>query len=264
MYPGDNGGIPRIDDATISTVLESYLPERARLVELLAGLDDAQWALPTECPAYSVKGIASHILGDDLSLLSRQRDGAVQGLVLMAERMPGVDFRALLDGFNDQWVEAARFLSPPLLLHLLELAGEWTHRYYCDVDPNAPGEPVPLFGIDFGDSSPFWHAIAREYLERWAHHSQIRRALGLESLSDSPFLEVGHAVIATVAGAPSGDGAGGTDDSNSRWVIGPIDLGTRQQAADILTLGHSAAEVTALVEGPDDVVHEFAARVGRR
>src|SRR5690606_21610627 len=116
-------------------------------------------------------------LGDDLSLLSRQRDGAVQGLVLMAERMPGADFRALLDGFNDQWVEATRFLSPPLLLHLLDLAGQWTHRYYCEIDPNAPGEPVPLFGAPFGQSSPFWHAIAREYLERWAHHSQIRRAL---------------------------------------------------------------------------------------
>jgi uncharacterized protein (TIGR03083 family) len=256
--------MPRIDDATISTVLDLYLPERARLTELLAGLDDAQWALPTECPAYSVKGIATHILGDDLSLLSRQRDRAVQGLVLVAERMPGADFRELLDGFNDQWVEAARFLSPPLLLQLLDLAGEWTHRYYCDVDPNAPGEPVPLFGVAFGDSSPFWHAIAREYLERWAHQSQIRRALGLGSLADSPFLEVGHAIIATVAGAPTVDGAGPTDASEPLWVIGPIHLGPRQQAADILTLGHSAAEVIALVEGPDDAVQAFAARVGRR
>ncbi len=260
----DNGGMPRIDDTTISTVLGVYLTERACLIELLASLDDAQWALPTECPAYSVKGIATHILGDDLSLLSRQRDRAVQGLVLMAERMPGADFRALLDGFNDQWVEAAHFLSAPLLLQLLDLAGEWTHRYYCDIDSNAPGEPVPLFGVAFGDSSPFWHAIAREYLERWAHHSQIRRALGLGSLADSPFLEVGHAIIATVAGAPTGDGAGPSDDSGSQWAIGPIDLGSRQQAADILTLGHSAAEVTSLVEGPDDVVGEFAVRAGRR
>jgi hypothetical protein len=30
-----------------------------------------------------------------------------------------------------------------------------------------------MFGVPFGESSPFWHAIAREYLERWAHHSQI-------------------------------------------------------------------------------------------
>lgn len=260
----DNGGVPRIDDSSISTVTDLYLPERARLIEFLVTLDDAQWALPTECPAYTVKGIATHILGDDLSLLSRQRDGAVQGLVLIAERMPGADFRGLLDVFNDQWVEAARFLSPPLLLELLDLAGQWTHRYYCDIDPNAPGEPVPLFGVAFGDSSPFWHAIAREYLERWAHHSQIRRALGLGSLADSPFLDVGHAIIASVAGAPTGDGATSANDSDTPWTIGPIVLGARQRAADILTLAHSAPEVAALVEGPDDAVHQFAARVGRR
>jgi uncharacterized protein (TIGR03083 family) len=260
---GEDGGMPRIDAATISNVLGAYLPERARLIQLLADLDDEQWALATECPAYSVKGVVSHILGDDLSLLSRQRDGAAPGLVGMAERMPGADFRALLDGFNDQWVEATRFLSTTLLIELLDLAGHWTYRYYCDVDPAAPGEPVPMFGVGFGDSSPFWHAIAREYLERWAHHSQIRRALGLGSLAEAPFLETGHAIIATVAGAPT-EGTIPPVDNDSMWTIGPIVLGGRSQAADILTLGHSAQEVTALVEGPHDLVREFAARVGRR
>jgi uncharacterized protein (TIGR03083 family) len=254
--------MPNIDGATISTVLDVYPPERARLIQLLADLDDEQWACPTECPAYTVHGIASHILGDDLSLLSRQRDGAMPGLVLMAERTPGADFRALLDGFNDQWVEATRFLSPPLLLHLLDLAGQWTHGYYCDIDPDASGEPVPMFGVGFGDSSPVWHAIAREYLERWAHHSQIRRALGLGSLSEAPFLETGHAIIATVAGAPKSEGTSAADDADS-WRIGPIVLGDRSQAADILTFGHSAQEVAALADGPPALVSEFAARVGR-
>ncbi len=256
--------MPRIDAATVSTVLDVYLPERTRLIDLLGMLDADQWALPTECPAYSVKGVATHILGDDLSLLSRQRDGAVQGLALMAERMPGSDFRSLLNGFNDQWVEAARFMSPQLLLHLLDLAGQWTERYYREIDPNEPGEPVPLFGVAFGDSSPFWHAIAREYLERFAHHSQIRRALGLGSLADSPFLDVGHDIIATVAGAPTGDHATGRGISDQPWTIGPLILGARQQAAGILTLGHTAAEVAVLVEGPRNLVDQFAERVGRR
>lgn len=261
---GESVRMPHIDESTIQSVLDVYLPERSQLVELLGRLDGEQWELPTECPAYSVKGIASHILGDDLSLLSRQRDGAVQGLVLMAERVPGADFRALLDGFNDQWVEASRFFSPVLLLELLDLAGRWTHGYYCDVDPTALGEPVQLFGVAFGESSPFWHAIAREYLERWAHHSQIRRALGLGSLADSPFLDVGHAIIATIAGAPTSGDEIGADDADQLWTIGPLVLGSRQQAADILTLGHTAAEVVALIEGPSDLVEQFAARVGRR
>lgn len=255
--------MPRIDSTTISFVLDAYLPERSKLIELLATLTADQWAQPTECPQYSVKGIATHILGDDLSLLSRQRDGAVQGLVLVAERMPGSDFGQLLDAFNDRWVEAARFLSPQLLVELLDLAGQWTHRYYRDVDPTAPGEPVPLFGVAFGDTSPFWHAIAREYLERWAHHSQIRRALGLGSLADSPFLDVGHAIIATVAEVPTGDREIDADDSDSVWKIGPLTLGNRHQTADILALGHSAVEVATLIDGPSDLVDLFAARVGR-
>ncbi|MEZ5179990.1 MAG: maleylpyruvate isomerase family mycothiol-dependent enzyme [Acidimicrobiales bacterium] len=243
-------------------MLDAYLPERARLIELLASLDEERWRLPTECPAYDVKGIAAHVLGDDLSLLSRQRDGAVQGLVLMAEQLPGADFRQLLDGFNDQWVHAVRFLSPALLLELLDLAGRWTHDYYRSVDPEEPGEPVPLFG--FLPDAPMWQAIAREYLERWAHHSQIRRALGLGSFADAPFLEVGHAIVATVAGANPADGAVPEDQPDRSWSIGPIVLGPRQQAADLLTLAHDAGEVAALVTGPDDVVEQFALRVGRR
>ncbi|MDH3707852.1 MAG: maleylpyruvate isomerase N-terminal domain-containing protein, partial [Acidimicrobiia bacterium] len=137
----------------ITVVTEVLDTERSQLLTLLASLDEAQWQQPTECPAYSVKGIATHVLGDDLSLLSRQRDGAVQGLVLVAERMPGADLRALLDAFNDQWVEAARFLSPPLLIELLRLSGQWSNTYYRDVDPTSPGEPVPMFEPAVGATS---------------------------------------------------------------------------------------------------------------
>ncbi len=47
-----------LDATSISTVLDVYRPERARLIETLSDLGDSQWALPTECPAYDVKGIA--------------------------------------------------------------------------------------------------------------------------------------------------------------------------------------------------------------
>jgi uncharacterized protein (TIGR03083 family) len=165
-----------IDAESISAVLEVLRPERSALLTTLESLGVEDWARPTECPAYSVKGIATHLLGDDLSLLSRRRDSAENGLVAMAADLPGADFQTLLDAFNDRWVAAARFLSTDLLIELLRLTGEWTARYYEAVDPRAPGEPVRLFAAD-GHSSPFWHAIAREYMERWVHHSQIRRAL---------------------------------------------------------------------------------------
>ena len=171
-------------------------PERAELLGLLRGLDDAAWSAPTECPAWTVKGVALHVLGDDVSLLSRQRDEATNGLMLYAETHPGLDFRALLDGFNEQWVEAAMFLSTALVIQLLELSGEWTDAFYGAVDLDRPCEPVGFFGGRLTPTvSPYWQAIAREYVERWVHQHQIRRALGRPDLG-AEFLEPAAATVA--------------------------------------------------------------------
>ena len=121
------------------------------------------------------------------------------GSPFLSAEMPSSDFRTLLNTFNDRWVAAARFLSPDLLVELLGLTGEWTAEYYESVDPLTDGEPVGLFGARQNESSPFWQAIAREYFERWIHHSQIRRALGLSSLSDRRFLGPGIEVVGAIA-----------------------------------------------------------------
>jgi uncharacterized protein (TIGR03083 family) len=126
-----------IDADSIAVVLDVLEPERAALVALLEGLEPGDWTRPTECPAYTIKGVASHVLGDDLSLLSRQRDGAEDGPVPLALDRPGADSRTLLDAFNDRWVAAAGFLSTELVVELLgltvvqsdELNEAWAVRY---------------------------------------------------------------------------------------------------------------------------------------
>jgi uncharacterized protein (TIGR03083 family) len=193
-------------------------PERSALLELLDALDEDEWRAPTECPEWTVKGVALHVLGDDLSLLSRQRDEALQGLILYSETRPGLSFRQLLDGFNEQWVEAALFLSPPLVIELLRLAGEWTAAFYMEVDPHRPGEPVGFFGAQgtasdstTSPTSPYWQAIAREYVERWVHQHQIRRALARADLGRG-FLEPAAATVGRsfAAHLPDFDAALGT------------------------------------------------------
>ena len=133
-------------------------PERKVLLDLLRDLPADAWNRPTECPEWTVKGIALHILGDDLSLLARQRDAAAQGLVLFAEDRPGLSFRELLDGFNEQWVTASQFLSNDLVIELLALVGDWSDNFYGAVgrDETRPGvrwvlrghEPVAVLEID--------------------------------------------------------------------------------------------------------------------
>jgi uncharacterized protein (TIGR03083 family) len=250
---------PMLGGPSISIVLNVYRPEREHMVALLERLGREDWDRRTECPAYSVKGIATHVLGDDFSLLSRQRDGSVQGLVLMAEKLPGASFRRLLDGFNDQWVDAARFLSTELLVELLRLTGEWTAHYYENIDPEQPGEPVGLFGTSFDSTSPYWQAIAREYLERWVHHSQIRRALEMPSLCDRRFLEPGVEVYAAITRVEPSVPA----EAEGVWGIGPVVLGPAQQTADILTWAHAVAKVRQLITGPKDFVELFAELTGR-
>lgn len=230
-------------------------PERAVLLDLLDSLTPDQWGLATECPGWTVQGIATHVLGDDLSLLARQRDAQLPGVLLLVPEHPGADFRQLLDTFNEGWVTAARFLSPRLVIELLRSSGEWTADFYSSVDLSSPGEPVGFFGST-GGSSPYWQAIAREYVERWVHQSQIRRAVGLPSLAEEAFLRAGLEVVAA-AGRVEATMADG------RCAIGGVDLGDHQQAADLLTRAHAPDDVRALVTGPADQVDLLAEAMGR-
>jgi uncharacterized protein (TIGR03083 family) len=230
-------------------------PERTALLDLLESLEPHELDQPTECPAYTVKGVATHVLGDDLSLLSRQRDAAPTGLMLVAEELPGADLPTILDTFNDRWVSTARFFSAGILIELLRSTGEATADFYESVDLSAPSEPVYFFGST-GEVSPYWQAIAREYMERWVHHSQICRGLGMASLADERFVRTGVEVVAAAAGVESSLDAG-------QWSIGPARLGGFQQTADLLTRAHTADEIRTLVTGPDVAVELAAATFAR-
>ncbi len=90
------------------------------LVALLAELSPEDWARSTVCSRWSVKDITVHLLGGDISLLSRKRD---------AEQSSGepvkswTELVALINKLNDTWVKAARRISPRLLCDLLRFTG---------------------------------------------------------------------------------------------------------------------------------------------
>ena len=165
-------------------VVEVLRVERARFVEMLRTLDADDWKRETECPEYDVHGVAAHILGDDLSLLSRQRDGAPPGVFRYLGE--GLDFRSALDAFNDRWVDTVQFFGPPLLIDLLDDAGQWTADFYAAVGNDTLGEPVGFFAATA--PSPYWQIAAREYVERWTHHHQILRAVDRPPLDDEVVL----------------------------------------------------------------------------
>jgi uncharacterized protein (TIGR03083 family) len=168
--------------ATRVDVRQVMEQERAELVRLLGSLTDEESSEPTVCEGWTVRDLAVHLLGDDLSFLSRNRDAhASQG-------DPSADWDTMvdqLDAMNNRWVEAARFLSTRLLAELLESSGRMVSQFLESVDPSAPGEAVSWAGTD---PAPWWLVGAREFTERWVHHQQIRDALNRPGLNGPSFV----------------------------------------------------------------------------
>jgi uncharacterized protein (TIGR03083 family) len=180
-------------------VADLLVEERRTLLDLLTAMKPDDWEHPTECPAWTVHGIALHLLGDDLSLLSRQRDDRASPVAIAAAAQGWDQLFVLLDRFNEAWVEAASFFSPRLVCELLLLTGEATAHWYATVDPERLGEPVPWAGPE---PAPYWFLAAREYMERWIHHQQIRRAVGAHPLEEARW--VVPAVATAARGFPAG------------------------------------------------------------
>jgi len=147
---------------------------RAELTALLGGLSNEDWGRATACPGWSVHEVAAHLLGVELGNVSVRRDGWALG---PAE---GEDLDAWLNGFNEQWVDAARRISPGLLIELLDLAGRRFEEHTAELDLDSAGGPVEW--ATGSDAAPVWLDVSREYMERYVHQQQIRDATGRSPL----------------------------------------------------------------------------------
>ncbi len=147
---------------------------RPELVTLLTGLTGSDWMLPTACPGWPVHGVAAHLLGVELGNVSLRRDHWGLGPA------PGEDLGDWLSTFNQQWVAAARRLSPLVLIELLDLAALRFEEHVATLDLDALGGPVDW--ATGRDPAPVWLDVAREYMERFVHQQQIREATGRPGL----------------------------------------------------------------------------------
>jgi uncharacterized protein (TIGR03083 family) len=155
---------PRID------VRDLFTGERDALLALLEGLDRSQWQAATPCPGWTVQDIAAHVFGDDVGRLARTRDGFTG-----VEPHRGEELARFLDRINDEWVVAARRMSPELLVSCLRWTGPQIASMWRQRDPDDLGEPVSWAGPE---PAPVWLDAARDFTEYWVHHQQIRQAIG--------------------------------------------------------------------------------------
>jgi uncharacterized protein (TIGR03083 family) len=175
------------------------------LVSLLSGLSEAEWQLPTVCSGWSVKDVALHMLGGEIGNLSRRRDG----FSLNASINSFEELVVFLNAWNQGWVEAARRISPRLLVDLIQFVGVSLNAHFQSMDPFAIGDAIAWAGPH---PAPVWLDIAREYTERWHHQQHIRDAVGKPGLKEpkyfSPVLDAfAWAMPRAYAATEAGEGA---------------------------------------------------------
>lgn len=158
-----------------------FPPVLSALLELLSGLSSDDWNRPTCCPGWTVKDIAAHLLGGEIGILSRKRDGhSFSGSPIMQwDKLV-----ELINDLNKTWVTAASRLSPRVLTDLLKITGEQVCDYFKSLDAYAIGGPVDWASQE---PAPVWLDLAREYTERWHHQQQIRDAVGKPGLKEPKF-----------------------------------------------------------------------------
>jgi uncharacterized protein (TIGR03083 family) len=144
-----------------------------KLIELLRCLHHEEWSRPTLAKQWTVKDVAAHLLDGNIKRLSIQRDGFF-GLPA-AGKGGYADFVAFINRNNAEWVQAARRLSPRVLIDWMEVTSKEVCKFFAALDPSAPA----LWGVAWAgeEQSANWFDIAREYTERWHHQQQIREAV---------------------------------------------------------------------------------------
>jgi uncharacterized protein (TIGR03083 family) len=146
------------------------------LSELLGGLEPDDWQRPSPCPGWTVLGLCCHLLGDDLGLLSRQRD-SYHGTP-SPEGLSEAEFVTWLDDLQAEWVRAARRISPRLVTELLDWTGPRVAEMLRRQDPRARTAQVSWAGTS---PVPVWLDQARELSEQWIHRQLLVQALGRRS-----------------------------------------------------------------------------------
>lgn len=161
-----DGWGPAIDARSV------FRRDRERLSSLLSALSSADWERATACGNWLVRDVVVHVLGDDLSRLSRSRD-LYAGPDAPAGAESLADFIARL---NDRWVRACAGLSPSVIVEQLEATTPAVLAFWDGLDLSAQGDPVTWAGPR---PAPVWLDCARDFTEYWTHQRQVRESLGV-------------------------------------------------------------------------------------
>ncbi len=160
------------------------------LISLLRSLTADEWQQQTIAKKWKVKDIAAHLLDGNCRMISIYRDNHLLQPDRLIESYEGLV--SYLNDINQEWIQAAKRLSPQLLTDMLETTGREYDQIIAELNPNDDA----IFSVAWaGESvSKNWFHIAREYTEKWHHQQQIRDAVNRPGIMTKEFF---HPLIAT-------------------------------------------------------------------
>jgi uncharacterized protein (TIGR03083 family) len=173
----------RLDHSVPVPVLAAFHKVNDALPELLRGFTPEDWKLPTVHRDRSVKDLTAHLLQTSLARVSGARDGYRSPTPSTAG---GSDLIAMIQRRNSEFMTAMRWVSPQVLIELLEVYDRAMMEVFEKLDPDGVGIGVAWAGEAVSRN---WFDIAREYTEKWHHQQQLRDATGRPPLYQDSLLE---------------------------------------------------------------------------
>ncbi len=161
-------------DDEAGAVLSMFEATIASIDEVLGSIPADGWALPTDCPGWTVSDVVAHIIGLESIFLGRP-----QPEVEVTE-WPHVATEA--GAFLEVWVEAARPRDAEVVLDEFHaVTAEALARYHSFDDATWAAETMTPTGP--GTNTEM---IALRLFDVWVHEQDIRRAVGRAASLDSP------------------------------------------------------------------------------
>ncbi|MHB8439122.1 MAG: maleylpyruvate isomerase family mycothiol-dependent enzyme [Acidimicrobiales bacterium] len=216
--------------------------EWGALGALGATLEEREWALPSECPGWTVKDLVSHMVGTERSLLGEDDPPELAGTPPHVHNDIGAS--------NERWVHERR--SRPgreVLAEFVEVTGR-------RLEVLRSMEPA---GFDVVGPSPVGHVQYREYMavrvmDCWVHEQDIRVATGRPGHATGPAARLALDRIASAmpyvvgrrAGAPGGASVRFDILDEPPWVLDVVVEDGRAVArpiSDPILVLHMNAEV---------------------
>lgn len=172
------------------------------IAELCDGLTDDQWALPTDCPGWTVQDQVAHVIGTERMLLGEQPPQ----LDADVKSFPHV--RNDIGAFNEIWIEHYRSKSAPeVLAELRDVTARRVEQLRAMTDEDWERE-----GFTPEGPGPYRKFMAIRVFDCWMHEQDIRIAVNQAGHGDGPVVDLSMAklrdampyVVGKRAAAPQG------------------------------------------------------------